>query len=237
MVTKTGSDWVSFLFLLLSILGSVVAAAARSRSGPGPGAALRARPGPLPLRLGGGVLRSGPGARSGPGTRPGSGRAGPGVRPGPGSRLVSVVGLDLESSAVELEIVLAFKSGLDAAPVAELDQAFAGARRVRVGVADLAGVAEEVLQILPGSPGGDVVNQEPVVGPHGGSASTEISASSPPVALPATVPRVLGHLDPDAASEEVAAVEVMDGIIGVTRNGRKNKVKIVSGQISNGSSG
>jgi len=105
-------------------------------------------PGPLPLRLGGGVLRSRPGARSGPGTRPGSGRAGPGVRPGPGSRLVSVVSLDLESSAVELEIVLAFKSGLDAAPVAELDQAFAGARRVRVGVADLAGVAEEVLQIL-----------------------------------------------------------------------------------------
>ena len=88
--------------------------------------------------------RSGPG--SGASSR--SGRARPRVRPGPGARLVSEVGLDLQPAAVKLEVVLALEGAFDAAPVAELDDAFAGARGVRVGVADLAGVAKEILQVL-----------------------------------------------------------------------------------------
>ena len=103
-------------------------------------------PAPLLLVLGGRVLRAR--SRSGPGSSPRSGRARPRVRPGPGARLVSEVGLDLQPAAVKLEVVLALEGAFDAAPVAELDDAFAGARGVRVGVADLAGVAKEILQVL-----------------------------------------------------------------------------------------
>ena len=51
----------------------------------------------------------------------------------------------------------------------------------------------------------------------------DIAASSSPVALPAAVPRVLGHLDPDAATEHVAAVKVMDSIFGITKNSRQTE--------------
>jgi hypothetical protein len=97
--------------------------------------------------LAGRRARPRPGSGLGSRTGSGSGRSGP----GPGARTrpgVVALSPDLEAAAVQFEVVHAVEGVLHAAAVGKLDEALAGARGVRVGVRDLAGLAEEVLEIL-----------------------------------------------------------------------------------------
>lgn len=101
------------------------------------------------------------------------------------------------------------------APVGELDDAFTLALVVNVGVRDLAGGPEVIFQVLPRRLRGDVLNDDPVVGPRARRIS---SAASVPIAestFPASAPRILGKLDAHSASFEVLAVEIMNSVIGV----------------------
>ncbi len=61
-----------------------------------------------------------------------------------------------------------------------------------------------------------------------------VSASHPSVPFAAAVPRVFGHFDPDASAEHVAAVEIVDGVVGVAKKLLKMTLRFVLGWYSIG---
>lgn len=106
-----------------------------------------------------------------------------------------------------------------------------------VSIGHLTGAPHEVLQILPAHPGGEVLNDDPVLGPGGRSiflqpnwavaissssavpapapGSPAASSAAPPVLVPA-VGSSLGQLAGHTISEEVGAVKIIDSVIRVT---------------------
>ena len=108
-----------------------------------------------------------------------------------------------------------------------------------VSIGNLAGASHEVLQILPAHPGGEVLNDDSVLGSGGRSILLQpdgtvaipsssssavpasapgppaISSSAPPVLVPA-VRSPLGQLAGHTVPEEVGSMKIIDSVIRVT---------------------
>jgi hypothetical protein len=106
---------------------------------------------------------------------------------------------------------------LHTAAVGELHDAFTLALVVNVGVRDLAGRPEVVLQVLPRRLRRDVLDDNPVVGPRARRISTtaSVAVAESATSSSSSAPWILGKLDTNAASFEVLSVKIVNGVIGI----------------------
>lgn len=121
----------------------------------------------------------------------------------------------------------------------KLNNTLVPAGLVSVSIGHLTSAPHEVLQVLPAHPGGEVLDDDPVLGPCGRSVllqpdgpvpvpsstssavpapapgSPASSSGAPPILVPA-VGCSLGQLAGHPVSKEVGSVKIIDSVIRVT---------------------
>ena len=237
-------SWATLLFLgrarpgLLATLGPGLASAPRplislwtsSSSGswaaPGPASLPAARPGSRPFS-------------GAPGPAPSSGP--PASWPTPGVSLPPAVIHNLDPTSVKLRVVQLVNRVADILVPGELHNPLVPACLVSISIGHLAGAPHEVLQVLPAHPGGQVLDDDPVLSPGGrtillqpdrpvavpasSSSSSTVTASAPgppavgsasPPVLVSAVRSSLGQLAGHPIAKKVGPVKIIDSVIRVT---------------------
>jgi len=99
--------------------------------------------------------------------------------------------------------------------VGELDDSFTVTLVVNIRVGDLAGRAEVILQVLPRSFRGYILDDDAVLGPGARRVSSAAPVSESATARATSAARVLGKLNADTTSFKVLSVEIVNGVIGI----------------------
>ena len=117
---------------------------------------------------------------------------------------------------MEFVIVVLVQSSFDVLRGVELDHPLVPPLVVGVGVGHLSHPPHQILEILPHDSAGKVVDDDAVLGPGGGSVPPHpLAPLTPSVALTVST-RSPGVLHDDPGPEQLPAVEIADGVVGVT---------------------
>ena len=140
------------------------------------------------------------------------------ARPGPRPGLLPLLLDQPDLATVQLGVVKLVQGPLHVGLGAELHQALAAPDVVSVGVHHLTGLPHVVLQVLPGGPAGEVLHDQLEAGPLARRVS--LPPGGRPPAPPSASVGVLGlpgvfHSDP--RPQQLAAVQVLHGILGVSQ--------------------
>lgn len=101
-------------------------------------------------------------------------------------------------------------------PRRKLNDTFVPVILVCVSVANFPGSTHQVLQVLPGDPGGEVLHDHPVLGPLRGPVLVHPRGTASPLSIPAPVPPgATGKLNGDPFSQEAATVHVVNSVISI----------------------
>jgi len=85
-----------------------------------------------------------------------------------------------------------------------------------VGVTDFSSSTHQVLQVLPGDPGGEVLDDDPVLGPLRGAVLVHPWGTASALSVPAPVPPgPSGKLAGYPFSHEAATVHVVHSLVGI----------------------